>query len=84
MPIFKQCRIDVSGIEWFQLEPFRVPNRLGGKDHVTIDGGVLDGDRLRAAYAADLPQRAWAYWFFLRESNSFIHIVARNAALEWL
>ncbi len=30
-----------------------------------------------------LPTGAWIYRFFLHDSNSFLHIAARNATLEW-
>ena len=32
---------------------------------------------------APLPEGAFAYWFFIKEWNAFIHVAARGAEMEW-
>ena len=60
--------------EWFE-----------GEDGLTIDAGDASDDSNPAAPRPLRPLRggAFAYWFYVREWNSFIHVAARSAVLEW-
>jgi hypothetical protein len=50
-----------------------------------IDGGEVKSDSAPAMPipVEQLPSGAFAYWFFVRDWNSFIHVAARDAKLQW-
>jgi hypothetical protein len=48
-----------------------------------IDGGEVKRDSAPAAPVPIEQLDAFAYWFFVRDWNSFIHVAARDARLQW-
>ena len=83
----KRARLHLNDLVYFVIDP---PS-LG---HQTPKAGTLwihdegdaseESDREELKPKADLPPDAFAYWFFIDDWNSFMHIAAKGASLEWL
>ena len=83
---YKRARLFLSDLVYFVIDPpgpgYEPP--LGGT--LWIDAGdAKDDSNPRAPKPLSvLPDDAFAYWFYVGPWNSFIHIAAKGASLEWL
>jgi hypothetical protein len=84
MSQLRRCKVSISGVEYVQVEPIRAPKWPPGSNYISIDAGPLEGDSLHKVHPEILPADCWAYWVFLSNTNSFVHVVARDAKFEWL
>jgi hypothetical protein len=82
---YKEAALYLNDLVYFVVDapaPGHGCSKTGG---VRIDGGVAsDNSAGMPKPRKPLPLDAFAYWFFVDEWNSFIHVAARSATLEWL
>jgi len=84
----KRARLHLTDLVYFVIDPpYPDPEYgYGPYDGLWIDAGdageVSDREELKPK--ADLPPDAFAYWFFIDDWNSFMHVAAKGASLEWL
>lgn len=83
---YRTATLTLEGLVYFVIDS---PDSLGrplSAEGVRIDGGdATDRTNPRApAPRTSLPPGTFAHWFFVHEWNSFIHIAARQASLQWL
>lgn len=80
---YRKARIFIKGLYYFcidtqteDLTSFSCPSRIEGGEACETSPPLLRPRR-------SVPEGA-AYWFFVNDWNSFIHIAAKEASLEWL
>ena len=80
---YKSGRIELSGLIFFVMEPPDAKYPFRDSVKLTIDGcdmrKNLDGELLQS-----LPSGAFFRSLWVNEWNAFIHIAARDAAIEWI
>jgi hypothetical protein len=80
---YKSSRIELSGLIFFVMEPPDAKYPFRDSVKLTIDGcdmsKNLDGELLKS-----LPSGAFFRSLRVNEWNAFIHIAARDAAIEWI
>lgn len=84
---YRKARLCLNDFVYFVIDP-------PGAGHESPEAGALwlrdAGDATDESYPAylkprsDLPDSAFAYWFYVDEWNSHIHVAAKGASLEWL
>ncbi len=67
---FDLCFIEAPDLRY----PFAAPRPL------TVESG--SGNPQQLAFLEGIPEDAFAHWFFVREWNSFIYFVAREARFD--
>ena len=85
---YKRAKLYLTGLVYFVIDPpYHDPEYkyeegeglwLGAGDAREIS------DREDLKPKADLPDDAFAYWFYVHEWNSHFHVAAKGASLEWL
>lgn len=80
---YRNATLLIQGILYFAIDP---PTGIEGYPTCSsrIDGGTADeasSDALKPL--KPLPDGAFAYWFYIENWNSFIHLAAKSASLQW-
>jgi len=85
---YKPAKLYLTDLIYFVIDPpYPHPDYgYGEGDGLWIAGGDAreESDREDLKPKADLPDDAFAYWFYVHEWNSHIHVAAKGASLEWL
>ncbi len=88
---YSRAELAFSGILYFVIDPPDQKYPYSEKDPIWLDAGDAVSDRgsvnpapLPLIPASQLPAGAFAYWFFVHNWNSFIHVAAADAKLIWL
>jgi hypothetical protein len=82
---YKGADLELLDIVYFVIEAPDPGSEYEAVKSLWIDGGENRSDsgaRIPVPQAL-LPPGAFAYWFFVRDWNSFIHVAAMDAKLEW-
>jgi len=84
--VYRRAKLCLADLVYFVIDPpgpgYAPP--LGGM--LWIDAGdATDESNPRAPRPlSELPNGTFAYWFWVGPWNSFIHVAAKGASLEWL
>ncbi len=88
---YKRAELDLSGVLYFVIDAPDPKYSYSKKGELWLDAGDARVGRgsVRAAPAPPipvehLPDGASAYWFFVGNWNSFIHVAAMSANLRWV
>jgi hypothetical protein len=81
---YKKAELHFHDLLYFVIDPPENLEFFNGKD-LRIDAGDATDERNSRSPKPliALPKNAFAYWFFIVEANSFIHIAAMSASLRW-
>ncbi len=81
---YKRATLKLGGVIYFVIDPVGVGGQFSSKA-VRIDAGIAtdDSNSRTPKPRGVLPTGAFAYWFFVDDWNSFIHVAARDATLCW-
>ena len=84
---YSRAKLHLTDLVYFVIDP-------PGPGHEPPEAGTLwvhdEGDAREESERddlkpkGDLPDDAFAYWFYVDQWNSFIHVAAKGASLEWL
>ena len=82
---YRKGELILSGLVYFVIEPPDPTYKYNAEDAITVGAGSAK-DKIKASVQLpqDLPSDVFAYWFFVHEWNSFIHVAAKDTKLEWL
>ena len=83
LPRLRRGCLSVSGITFLEIEPLRMRQLSQAGGYVSIDAGVGEKRRPKGLHRVEVPTGSWELWVFLRESNSFIQVVANGVEFEW-
>ena len=82
----KSAKLYLTDLVYFVIDPpgpgYKPP--LGGDLWIDAGDATDRSDPRFPKPLCDLPADAFAYWFFIRDWNSYIHVAAKGASLEWL
>ena len=83
---FKGARLHLTDLVYFVIDPPGPGHQPPGPGYVWLDAGDAtdESNPQHLKPRSELPADAFAYWFFVGPDNSFIHIAAKSASLEWL
>lgn len=88
---YKRAELELSDVLYFVIDAPDPKYRYSEKGALWLDAGDARVARgtVQAAPAPPvpverLPDGASAYWFFVGNWNSFIHVAAMSAALRWV
>jgi len=88
---YRRAELDLTGVLYFVIDAPDPSYKYSEKGALWLDAGDARVTRgsVQAAPAPpipieDLPDGAFAYWFFVDNWNSFIHVAAKSAALRWV
>ena len=82
---YRSAILTVSDFLYIAMEPPNVSQAFREPKELLIDGGEPEAGKAPLSLIAldQLPAGAFAYWFYSSRTNSFIHIAAQNASLDW-
>ena len=83
---YKSARLALSDLVYFVIDAPGANHEFSWGRPMRIDAGEAANDNSVSASPkplATLPTGAFAYWFFVEPWNSFIHVAARMATLQW-
>jgi hypothetical protein len=80
---YKRAKLCLSDLVYFVIDPPTPGQEYSAAQGLRIDGGDATGDSGPKPRGA-LPTGAFAYWFFVDQWNSFIHVAAWSATLQWV
>ncbi len=80
---YRAATLTLQGMVYFAIEPPDPDRGFCNAQGVFIDAGdATETDNPRAPRPrGPLPDNAFAYWFYVVDRNSFVHIAARSATL---
>ena len=83
---YKGADLELLNLVYCVIEAPDPRSKYAETQRLWIDGGEAKPDSAPAmpVPVALLPRGAFAYWFFIRDWNSFIHVAAMDARLHWL
>lgn len=83
--IYKRAELQLLGILYFVIEAPDPSYKYAEGKALTIDAGKTSEKSSPAPPIPldQLPTGVSAYWFFVSDWNSFIHIAAMDAKLQW-
>jgi hypothetical protein len=81
---YEEVSLELLGLLYFVIEPPDPRAKYAETGELSIDGGPFKPgvDPPMPVPVEQLPSDAFAYWFFVRDWNSFIHVSARDARLN--
>ena len=81
----KAAELHLSDVLYFVIDAPDPKYKFAERRELRIDAGGADEESAPAPPIplAQLPAGASAHWFFVNDWNSFIHIAAMDAQLEW-
>ena len=80
---YKGADLELVDLVYFVIEGPDPRSKYAETKGLWIDGEAKRDSAPATPIPIELPPRdAFAYWFFVRNWNSFIHIAARNASLQ--
>jgi len=82
---YKKAIVRLNGIVYFILDPPGENQEFSNFSAARIDGGeaISESAILSPKPLCILPEGAFAYWFYVEPWNSFIHVAALSASIEW-
>ena len=82
---YKEAELELLNLVYFVIEAPDPTSKNAEVKELWIDGGEAKSSSAPATPVPmeHLPHGASAYWFFVRDWNSFIHVAAMDAALHW-
>lgn len=82
---YKKATVRLNGIVYIVLDPPGADQEFSRWSAARIDGGEVTSDPASVSPKPRcvLPVGAFAYWFFVEPWNSFIHVAALSASIEW-
>jgi len=82
---YRGANLELLGLVYLVIEGPDSRSKYAETEGLWIDGGEVKSDSAPATPVPieQLPSGAFAYWFFVRDWNSFIHVAARDARLQW-
>ena len=82
---YRKATLCLGGLIYFVIEPPDPDPRYEYTDYpVSLDAGkATDESDPHTQPRIRLPEGAFAHWFHVNDWNSFIHVAAREATLEW-
>ena len=82
---YREANLELIDVVYFVIEGPDPHSKYAATKGLWIDGGQAKPDADPAMPISDelLPRDVFAYWFFVRDWNSFIHVAARDASLHW-
>jgi hypothetical protein len=82
---YKSAELELLDLVYLVIDAPDPGSEYAKAKEVWIDGGEAKADSAPTApVPVDLlPRGAFAYWFFVRDWNSFIHVAAKDAKLQW-
>ena len=82
---YKKADLELLGLVYFVIDAPDNRYKFLETKELWIDGGeVKPGSSPSTPVPIEmLPKGTFAYWFFARDWNSFIHVAAMSAKLEW-
>ena len=82
---YKAAKLHLSGVLYFVIGAPDPNYKYGESKALNIDAGIADEKSAPPTPIPldQLPPDISAYWFFVSEWNSFIHLAAMDARLEW-
>jgi hypothetical protein len=81
---YRAAEIVISGLVFVAIDPPASDRLSQVEGGLWIDAGPGTRETLNPDALKALPADAFVHWIYVREWNSFIHIVARSASLNWL
>jgi hypothetical protein len=84
--VYKPVELHLSDVVYFVVEAPDPKYKYAEKKGLSVDAGRADEESAPASPVPieQLPAGASAYWFFVNDWNSFIHVAAMDASLQWL
>ena len=80
---YRAGELCLLGLVYAVLEPPTSEPSAGDEPALWIDGGqYTDGVKVQRPDVT-LPEGGFAYWFFVSNWNSFIHVAATDARFRW-
>jgi hypothetical protein len=82
---YRKATLRLNDLVYFVIDPPGPNGKWDRDDGVCLDAGDATEDASPTAPRplAPLLSGAFAHWFFVSDWNSFIHVAARGASLEW-
>jgi hypothetical protein len=82
---YKEADLELLDLVYLVIEGPDPRSKYAETKGLWIDGGeAAPGSAPATPVPVDLlPRGAFAYWLFVRDWNSFIHVAARDARLHW-
>lgn len=82
---YKGADLELLNLVYFVTEAPDPTSKYAEAKELWIDGGEAKSGSAPATPVPmeRLPRGVFAYWFFVRDWNSFIHVAAMDAALHW-
>jgi len=81
---YRRAALTLSGVIYFVVEPPEDGRDYFGPGPLRVDGGEAAKGLKAPKPFKPLPEDVFAYWIFVEHWNSFIHLAASSATLEWL
>jgi len=83
---YKRAKLRLSELVYFVVDPPAPGHECRKGNALRIDAGDATNESAPTAPKPQsvLPTDAFAYWFFVDQWNSFIHVAARSASLQWV
>ena len=82
---YKPAELHLSDVVYFVIDAPDPNYKYAESKGLWVNAGRAGegkGPAPRVSYEL-LPKRAFAYWFFVHDWNSFIHVAALGASLQW-
>jgi len=81
----KPAELHLSDVLYLVIDAPDSKHKYAEKKGLWVDAGRADEDSAPAPPIPleQLPAGASAYWFFVNDWNSFIHVAAMDASLRW-
>ncbi len=82
---YRKATLQLNGLVYFVIDPPGPKGEWKQDGGVSLDAGDATDDSNPKAPRplVPLPTGAFAYWFFVSDWNSVIHVAARGATLQW-
>jgi len=82
---YRRATLQLKGLVYFVIDPPGPKGEWKQDGGVSLDAGDATDDSNPKAPRPlmPLPTGTFAYWFFVRDWNAFIHVAARGATLQW-
>jgi hypothetical protein len=82
---YRGATLTLEDLVYFVIDPLAPNGEFSNPAGVIISGGDATNRRNPRSPAprSALPEGGFAHWFFVDEWNSFIHVAAQRACLEW-
>jgi hypothetical protein len=81
---YRSAKLFLYGLVYFVIDAPAFGHTHSETKELRIDGGEATEDSSAQKPRGNLPADAFAYWFFVQEWNSFIHVAARGVNLQWM